>query len=194
MAYAITLIPGDGIGPEVTAATVEILDAVCPGITWEPVVAGEGAMPQYGKPLPDHVLDSIKKTRVGLKGPIGTPVGKGFTSVNVGLRKALDLYVSLRPVDSLPGLILLRREGTGGETPFTLRLDLVDEDGMPAGKPHRGLVTGVFPAGPRFFALMGKFDFEFPRPGSYRLDITVDEEFAGNVFSYNIDLWLRQGT
>ena len=95
---------------------------------------------------------------------------------------------------TLPGLILLRREGTGGETPFTLRLDLVDEDGMPAGKPHRGLVTGVFPAGPRFFALMGKFDFEFPRPGSYRLDITVDEEFAGNVFSYNIDLWLRQGT
>ena len=58
----------------------------------------------------------------------------------------------------------------------------------------RGLVNGVFPAGPRYFSLMGNIDFEFPRPGSYRLDITVDEEFAGNVFSYNIDLWMRKGT
>lgn len=95
---------------------------------------------------------------------------------------------------TLPGLILLRREGTGDETPFTLRVDLVDEDGKPAGKPRRGLITGVFPAGPRFCALMGQIDFEFPRPGNYRLDITVDEELAGNVFSYNIDLWMRQGT
>lgn len=95
---------------------------------------------------------------------------------------------------TLPGLILLRREGTGSETPFTLRLDLVDEDGKPAGKPCRGLVTGVFPAGPRFYTLMGKIDLEFPRLGSYRLDITVDEEFAGNVFSYDIDLWMRKET
>ncbi len=100
--YAITLIPGDGIGPEVTEATVRVIDAVCPGIRWESVVAGEGAMAEYGKPLPDHVLESVRKNRIALKGPIGTPVGKGFTSVNVGLRKALDLYVSLRPVDSLP--------------------------------------------------------------------------------------------
>jgi len=83
---------------------------------------------------------------------------------------------------TLPGLILLRREGTGGDVPFTLRLDLVDEDGRPAGLPRRGLIEAVFPAGPRFFALMGQIDFEFPKLGSYRLDITVDEEFAGNVF------------
>jgi isocitrate dehydrogenase (NAD+) len=122
MAYAITLIPGDGIGPEVTDATVRVIDAVCPGIRWEPVVAGEGAMAEHGRPLPDHVLESVRRNRVALKGPIGTPVGKGFTSVNVGLRKALDLYVSLRPVDSLPGLktrhdgvdLIVFRENTEG--------------------------------------------------------------------------------
>jgi hypothetical protein len=93
---------------------------------------------------------------------------------------------------TLPGLILLRREGTGGEAPFTLRLDLVDEDGRPTGQPRRGLVNGVFPTGPRYFALVGQIGFEFPKPGNYRLDITVDEELAGNVFSYNIDLWLKR--
>jgi isocitrate dehydrogenase (NAD+) len=122
MAYSITLIPGDGIGPEVTRATVRVIDAVCPGIQWESVEAGEGAMARWGKPLPDVVLDSVRKNRIALKGPIGTPVGKGFTSVNVGLRKALDLYVSLRPVDSLPGLktrhdgvdLIVFRENTEG--------------------------------------------------------------------------------
>jgi len=122
MGYAITLIPGDGIGPEVTDATVKVIDAVCPGITWESVVAGVGAMAEHGKPLPDNVLASVRKNRIALKGPIGTPVGKGFTSVNVGLRKALDLYVSLRPVDSLPGLktrhdnvdLIVFRENTEG--------------------------------------------------------------------------------
>lgn len=122
MGSTITLIPGDGIGPEVTDATVRIIDAVCPGITWEPVPAGEGAMAEHGKPLPDLVLASVRKNRIALKGPIGTPVGKGFTSVNVGLRKALDLYVSLRPVDSLPGLktrhdgvdLVVFRENTEG--------------------------------------------------------------------------------
>lgn len=122
MKYTVTLIPGDGIGPEVTRATVRVIDAVCPGIAWESVEAGEGAMPKYGKPLPEHVLESVKRHRVALKGPIGTPIGKGFTSVNVGLRKALDLYVSLRPVDSLAGVktrhdgvdLVIFRENTEG--------------------------------------------------------------------------------
>jgi hypothetical protein len=92
---------------------------------------------------------------------------------------------------TLPGLILLRREGTAGETPFTLALNLVDEDGRPIGLPRRGRIEGVFPPGPRFFALMGKIDFEFPKPGSYRLDLTLDDDFAGSMFSYNIDLWLK---
>ena len=122
MGYAITLIPGDGIGPEVTDATVRVLDAVCPGIAWERVPAGEGAMAEHGKPLPDLVLESVRRNRIALKGPIGTPVGKGFTSVNVGLRKALDLYVSLRPVNTLAGLktrhdgvdLVVFRENTEG--------------------------------------------------------------------------------
>lgn len=122
MTYAITLIPGDGIGPEVTLATTRVIDHACPGIRWESVVAGEGAMAEFGKPLPEPVLESVRKNRIALKGPIGTPVGKGFTSVNVGLRKALDLYVSLRPVNSLEGLktrhdgvdLIVFRENTEG--------------------------------------------------------------------------------
>ena len=122
MKYTVTLIPGDGIGPEVTRATVRVIDAACPGIAWESVEAGEGAMATYGKPLLEHVLESVKRHRVALKGPIGTPVGTGFTSVNVGLRKALDLYVSLRPVDSLAGVktrhdgvdLVIFRENTEG--------------------------------------------------------------------------------
>ncbi|MFO0749180.1 MAG: isocitrate/isopropylmalate dehydrogenase family protein [Myxococcota bacterium] len=122
MKYTVTLIPGDGIGPEVTAAVVRVIEAVCPSIAWESVVAGEGAMAEHGKPLPEQVLTSVRKNRIALKGPIGTPIGKGFTSVNVGLRKALDLYVSLRPVDSLPGLktrhdgvdLVVFRENTEG--------------------------------------------------------------------------------
>jgi hypothetical protein len=113
------------------------------------------------------------------------------------VRRAALVFFECTPETSFPvrftfpGLILLRRENTGDEIPFTLRLDLVDEDGRPVGLPRRGLIQGVFPAGPRFFALTGDIDFEFPKPGSYRLDITVDEELAGNVFCYNIDLWMR---
>jgi isocitrate dehydrogenase (NAD+) len=106
----------------VTHATTRVIDRACPGIRWEPVVAGEGAMAEFGKPLPEPVLESVRKNRIALKGPIGTPVGKGFTSVNVGLRKALDLYVSLRPVNSLAGLktrhdgvdLVVFRENTEG--------------------------------------------------------------------------------
>ena len=93
---------------------------------------------------------------------------------------------------TLPGLILLRREGTGGEAPFTLRVTWSTRTAGPPGSPAVGSSRAV-PRRPALFALMGKFDFEFPKPGSYRLDITVDEGLAGNIFSYNIDLWLRQG-
>jgi len=105
MEYGATLIPGDGIGPEVTEATVRVIDAVCPGIRWERVDAGATAFEKYGTPLPEHVLESVRRNRIALKGPLTTPVGHGFASVNVGLRKALDLYVSLRPVKSLPGVV-----------------------------------------------------------------------------------------
>src|SRR5687767_10802102 len=100
----ITLIPGDGIGPEVTRAVVRILEAAGFRPEWEPFSAGAEAVKEHGTTLPDALLESIKQNKIALKGPITTPVGKGFTSVNVGLRKALDLYANLRPVWNLPSV------------------------------------------------------------------------------------------
>ena len=104
MAHTITLIPGDGIGPEVTEAVVRILTAAGVEIEWERHDAGVVAFKRYGQTLPPELLDSIKRNKVALKGPVTTPIGEGFTSVNVGLRKALDLYANLRPVENLPGV------------------------------------------------------------------------------------------
>jgi len=104
MPHRITLIPGDGIGPEVASAVVRIIDASGAKIEWETHSAGQQALENFGTPLPDELIESIKRNKVGLKGPITTPVGKGFTSVNVGLRKALDLYANLRPIRALPNI------------------------------------------------------------------------------------------
>jgi len=102
--HTITLIPGDGIGPDVTRAARIVLDAVDVGIEWDVVEAGEGVIEKYGTPLPEHVLESIKRNKVALKGPLTTPIGTGFRSVNVALRKALDLYANIRPAKSLPAV------------------------------------------------------------------------------------------
>ena len=102
MTHTITLVPGDGIGPEVTAAVTRILASAGVDISWERFDAGVLAVEKHGTPLPQPLLDSIKRNKVALKGPVTTPVGAGFTSVNVGLRKALDLYANLRPVRNLP--------------------------------------------------------------------------------------------
>ncbi len=104
MTKKVTLIPGDGIGPEVTTAATKVIDASGANLQWEKVEAGIGVVKEFGKPLPDHVVDSIKKNKTALKGPLTTVVGKGFASVNVELRKTLDLYANLRPVRNLPGL------------------------------------------------------------------------------------------
>jgi isocitrate dehydrogenase (NAD+) len=102
--YTITLIPGDGIGPDVTRAAQIVLDAVDVGIEWEVVEAGAGVIEKYGTPLPDQVLESIRRNRVALKGPLTTPVGTGFRSVNVALRKELDLFANVRPAKNLPAV------------------------------------------------------------------------------------------
>jgi len=102
--HTITLIPGDGIGPEVTNAVVKVLETAGLQVAWEPQAAGVLAIEQSGNPLPPALLDSIARTKVALKGPITTPVGGGFTSVNVGLRKALGLYANLRPVWNIPSV------------------------------------------------------------------------------------------
>jgi isocitrate dehydrogenase (NAD+) len=104
MAHQVTLIPGDGVGPEVTLAAQRAVEATGVKIKWEVQRAGAEVMAQEGTPLPDQVLESIKRNKVALKGPITTPIGVGFRSVNVALRKALDLYVNLRPARTIPGV------------------------------------------------------------------------------------------
>jgi isocitrate dehydrogenase (NAD+) len=104
MTQRVTLIPGDGIGPELAEATRRVLDASGVEFEWEVLDAGEAVMAKEGTPLPQSVLDSILRNKVAIKGPITTPVGTGFRSVNVALRQTLGLYANLRPVRSIPGL------------------------------------------------------------------------------------------
>jgi isocitrate dehydrogenase (NAD+) len=104
MAHTVTLIPGDGIGPELAEATRRVLDASGVEFDWEVVEAGEAVIAKEGTALPQYVLDSILRNKVAIKGPITTPVGEGFRSVNVALRQTLGLYANLRPVRSIPGL------------------------------------------------------------------------------------------
>ena len=104
MKHKITLIPGDGIGPEVTGAAQRLLEKAGAEIEWEVVEAGAGALEKYGTPLPDAVIESIRRNKVALKGPITTPVGEGFTSVNVALRKQLNLFANVRPISSKYGI------------------------------------------------------------------------------------------
>jgi len=104
LSYRVTLIPGDGIGPEITAAATRVLEATGVKIEWETVEAGERALAECGTPLPGAVLESIRKNGVAFKGPLTTPVGRGFRSVNVALRQELDLYANLRPARNRPGV------------------------------------------------------------------------------------------
>lgn len=122
MKHHITLIPGDGIGPEIVAATVRVIEATGVDIEWETQILGVQAQEKFGTTLPDETIESIRRNKVALKGPQMTPVGKGFTSVNVGLRRALDLYANVRPVKALPGVecrypdldLVIVRENTEG--------------------------------------------------------------------------------
>ena len=104
MPYKVTLIPGDGIGPEVADAAVRAVDATGVAIEWERVELSAKVIEEAGTSLPQHVLDSLDRTRLGLKGPVTTPVAGGFSSVNVALRKKLDLFANVCPVHTLPGL------------------------------------------------------------------------------------------
>lgn len=122
MPHTVSLIPGDGIGPEVTDAAVAVVEAAGVDIRWERLEAGGEVAAKYGTPLPESVLNSIRANRVALKGPVATPVGEGFGSVNVAIRKGLDLYACVRPVASLSGVptryadidLVVIRENTEG--------------------------------------------------------------------------------
>ena len=104
MAYSVTLIPGDGIGPELAEATTGVLEATGIAFEWDTQTAGEATIASEGTPLPDRVIDSIRRTGIAIKGPITTPVGSGFRSVNVGLRQALELYANVRPARTMQGV------------------------------------------------------------------------------------------
>lgn len=121
MAHRITLIPGDGIGPEVSDAARQVIEAAGVAVDWDVQTAGLEVARIGGNPLPDRVIDSVRANRVALKGPCGTPIGGGFRSVNVSLRQALDLYANVRPVKSLPRVeprfdvdMVIVRENTEG--------------------------------------------------------------------------------
>jgi isocitrate dehydrogenase (NAD+) len=121
MSTAVTLIPGDGIGPSISNATVKILSAAGADIEWDTQVAGMAGVARFGDPIPDATLDSIKRTRLALKGPLETPVGEGYRSINVALRKTFDLYANVRPAHTIvPGgryqnldLVLIRENTEG---------------------------------------------------------------------------------
>ncbi len=122
MSVTVTLIPGDGIGPEVTTTAVRVVEAAGAAIEWETQAAGSEALATHGEALPDVLVESIRRNRVALKGPVTTPIGKGFRSINVQLRKILDLYANLRPVYSMPPIpsrfddvdLVVVRENTEG--------------------------------------------------------------------------------
>ncbi|MGH9842412.1 MAG: isocitrate/isopropylmalate dehydrogenase family protein, partial [Blastocatellia bacterium] len=159
MAHKITLIPGDGIGSEITGAVVRIIEAAGVEIEWDSYIAGAEALSRFGDPLPEPVLESIRRNRVALKGPLTTPVGMGFASVNVRLRKTLDLYANLRPVRNLPGLV----------TPFG-DLDLVvvreNTEDLYSGIEHvvvPGVVESIKVITEKASTRIARFAFEYSR-------------------------------
>src|SRR5260370_5275996 len=182
--HRITLIPGDGIGPEVASAVVRIIEASGAQIEWETHVAGQQALDKFGVTLPEELLESIKRNQVGLKGPITTPVGKGFTSVNVGLRKALDLYANLRPVRALrnvpsrnPGLdLVVVRENT---------------ESLYSGIEHEvvpGVIESLKIITERASTMIARFAFEFAR-SEKRKKITCTHK--ANIMKMSDGLFLK---
>ncbi len=184
MAHRITLIPGDGIGPEVASAVVRIIEASGVEVEWEKHVAGQEALDKFGKTLPDELLESIKRNKVGLKGPITTPVGKGFTSVNVGLRKALDLYANLRPIRALPNVPCRNPE-----------LDLVvvreNTESLYSGLEHEiipGVVESLKIITEKASTRIAKFAFDFAREEK-RKKITCTHK--ANIMKMSDGLFLK---
>jgi isocitrate dehydrogenase (NAD+) len=184
MSHVITLIPCDGIGPEVSAAVVRIFKAAGVDVDWERHDAGVAAFKRYNQSLPVAVLDSIRRNKVALKGPLTTPIAEGFTSVNVGLRKALDLYANLRPVRNLPGVesrfanvdIIIVRENT--------------ED-LYAGLEHQivpGVVESLKIITEKASTRIARFAFEYARANGRR---TVTAIHKANIMKLSDGLFLE---
>ena len=203
MTYRITLIPGDGIGPEITEATRRVLEATGVAFHWELAYVGKTARDMFGSVLPEPVLQSIRKNKVALKGPVTTPVGSGFRSVNVGLRKSLGLYVCLRPAKAYPGapsvhkgvdLVMVRENmedlysGIEFErgTPEAARLiELVSEArGESLGKDSGFSLKVISEAGSRRIV---KFAFEYAR-ANHRSKVTAVHK--ANIMKFSDGLFL----
>jgi isocitrate dehydrogenase (NAD+) len=185
MTYRVTLIPGDGTGPELITATRKVLEATGVAFDWDIQDAGADIMDKYGTPLPDHVLESIRANKVALKGPITTPLGTGFRSVNVAIRKALDLYANLRPALHMPGIpvchegvdIVVVRENT---------------EGLYAGIEH-DVIPGEAAESIRIITRKGterivRFAFEYARANGRRLVTAVHK---ANILKATGGLYLR---
>jgi isocitrate dehydrogenase (NAD+) len=205
MAHRVTLIPGDGTGPELTEATRRVLEATGVSFDWDLRQAGEEVMEQYGgNPLPDETLDAIRETRVALKGPITTPVGSGFRSVNVGLRKGLDLYAQVRPCKTYPGvrtrfedvdLIIIRENTEDLYAGIEYEQGTADAEELIAwieakgGKlRHRDAGISIKPISITGTRRIFEFAFDYARRNG-RSKITAVHK--ANIMKFSDGLWLR---
>jgi isocitrate dehydrogenase (NAD+) len=204
MAHRVTLIPGDGIGPEVAAATRLVLDAADVGIDWVERAAGTAALEEHGELVPAETLDAIRSSRVAIKGPISTPVGTGFRSVNVALRQGLDLFAAVRPARALPGVpirhprvdLVVIRENTedlyagieyevGSTEADALREELRDLGGYELPADAGITVKPISLSGTRRIV---RFAFEYARSHG-REKVTVGHK--ANVMRYSDGLFLE---
>ena len=182
--HKITLLPGDGIGPEVTAAVVQIIECSGVDVEWEKYFVGAEAISRFNDPLPQEVLDSILRNKVALKGPVTTPVGTGFASINVRLRKTLDLYANLRPVRSMPN-ILTRYED----------IDLVvvreNTESLYAGLEHEvvpGVVESLKIITEKASTRIARFAFEYARKNGRKKVTAVHK---ANIMKMSDGLFLQ---
>jgi isocitrate dehydrogenase (NAD+) len=204
MVHRVTLIPGDGIGPEVATAARLVLDAADVGIEWTERLAGTAALDEHGQPMPEATLDAIRESRVALKGPITTPVGTGFRSVNVALRQGLDLFAAVRPARALPGVpirhpsvdLVVMRENTedlyagieferGSPEAAELRDELRALGGFEVREDAGITVKPISVSGTRRIV---RFAFEYARANG-RKKVTVGHK--ANVMRYSDGLFLR---
>ncbi len=202
MAYNVTFIPGDGTGPEIAAATKRVLEATGVTFNWDVQDVGVDIMAKEGTPLPPRALDSLRRTRLGIKGPVTTPIGTGFRSVNVAFRKELDLYACVRPCKWYPGVrtriegvdIVIVRENTedlyaGVEfqlnDPYVKRLrDMVIESGQPPFREDSGIsIKAISVTGTRRIV---KFAFDYARANGRR---KVTAVCKANIMKYSDGLF-----
>ncbi len=204
MAYSVTLIRGDGIGPEVAKATQTVIDATGVQIDWSIEDAGVDVMEAYGTPLPDRVLESVRKTKVAIKGPITTPVGSGFRSVNVAIRKELDLFANLRPAKSMQGVkskfsdvdLVIVRENTedlyagiefqaGTESAETAKKFMEELSGKSI---REGSAIGVKPISEFGSRRIAKFAFDYARANGRKKVTAVHK---ANIMKFTDGLFLE---